>query len=237
MTRAADPQRDEAAHEIREGVRAGILAALHQDAEQRGGRTARLLAAAGALGAFGAIGATLLLAGHSYGHHPSSHVVAFAAVWSGLLVVSLALAFLDVRAVGLPIARSIGVALVGLGVAGVCGAACPDPHFLAWWIETGAGARLAAQLGPALSVACFGVVAVFASGAIAAFVALGRPQAEPIRPLFPAVALFTLLAPGLVLQAYGERWSVFSGWLLGAAAGAYLGVALGMRARAALSER
>jgi len=96
----------EAPSEVREGVRSGIMGALERDAEMRGGRTARLLVAAGALGIFGAVGMIRMLSGHPYGHHPASHVVIFSAIWSGLLVVALALAFLQVRTPSLPLARA-----------------------------------------------------------------------------------------------------------------------------------
>jgi hypothetical protein len=224
--------RESAPQEIREGVRSGILAAVRHDVELRGGRTARLLAAAGALGVFGAIGITLLLSGHPYGHHPAWHVVVFTAIWSGLLVVSLALAFLRVRTPKLPLARSARVGLVGLGVAGLCGALCPEPHFLRWWLATEAGARLSAASGVALSVLCFGLVTSLFLGAVAAGAALGGARREPIRPLVPSLTLLLLLAPGVALQSVGTSWPVFAGWMLGAAAGAYAGVATGMRVRA-----
>jgi hypothetical protein len=38
--------------------------------------------------------------------------------------------------------------------------------------------------------------------------------------------LLAVLAPGIALQSVGERWTVLSTWLLGSAAGAYLGVLL-----------
>jgi mono/diheme cytochrome c family protein len=56
--------------EIREGVRDGILASIKGDVELRGGRTARLLVAAGVVGVAGAVGVTLVISGHSFGHHP-----------------------------------------------------------------------------------------------------------------------------------------------------------------------
>ena len=223
--------------ELREGVRSGILGAVQRDVELRGGRTARLLAAAGALGGFGAIGITLLLSGHPYGHHPASHSVVFAAVWAGLLVVSLALAFLQVRTPTLPLARSAAVGLLGLGLAGLCGALCPDPHFLQWWFATEAGARLSAAGGTALSVLCFGLVASLFFGAVAAVAALGGARRGPIQPLLPAVALLVLLAPGVALQSFGTSWAVFGGWILGTAAGSYAGVTAGIRVRAWIAAR
>ena len=51
-------------HEVREGVRSGILSSIEHDVELRGGRTARLLVAAGLIGVAGAIGVTLLISGH-----------------------------------------------------------------------------------------------------------------------------------------------------------------------------
>lgn len=217
--------------DVREGVRSGILAALTRDVEMRGGRTARLLAAAGLGGAAGAVGLTLLVSGHPFGHHPSWHAIVFSAVWAGLLVVSLAIALLGVRTPALPLARSATVGLLGLGVAGICGALCPDPHFLAWWSSTGVGGVLAERGGPALSALCFGLVAVLFVAFVAAFLALGDSRHAPIRPLLPAIMLLLLLAPGVALQSVGTSWSIFAGWLLGTAAGAYAGVAVGLRAR------
>ncbi len=218
--------------DLRAGVRAGILAAVERDAELRGGRTARLLAAAGALGVLGAVGITLMLSGHPFGHHPPWHVVVFTAVWSGLLVVSLALAFLQVRTPSLPLARAACVGLLGLGVAGVCGALCPNQHFLEWWSAGAPGSAVSAAGGPALSALCFGLVSSLFFGAVAAGFGLGSRRRGPIGPLLPAVMLLLLLSPGVALQSVGTSWGVLGSWLLGTAAGAYAGVAVGIRARA-----
>jgi hypothetical protein len=218
--------------DVREGVRSGIYTALTRDVEMRGGRTARMLVAAGLVGVAGAVGLTLLVAGHPYGHHPSWHAVVFSAVWAGLLVVSLAIAFLRVRTPALPLARSASVGLLGLGVAGICGALCPDPHFLAWWSSTGVGGTLAERGGVALSALCFGLVASLFVAAVAAFLTLGDSRRAPIRPLLPAAMLLLLLGPGVALQSVGTSGGVFAGWLLGTAAGVYAGVEIGMRARA-----
>ena len=212
--------------ELREGVRAGIVEALREDAELRGPRTARLLLGAGALGIFGAIGILLVLSGHSYGHHPPWHVVLFSAAWSGLLVVAVALALLRVRTASLPIARAVFVGLVGLGVAGLCSVWCPDPHFLAWWDGTAAGAAMGAFGGAALSALGFGVVTTAFFGLVAAGVAARGHGREAVRPLLPATALVALLAPGIALQSFGRGWLVSAAWLLGAFAGAHAGIAL-----------
>ncbi len=216
--------------ELREGVRSGIVAAVERDAELRGGRTARLLAAAGGLGVFGAIGITLMLSGHPFGHHPPWHVMVFTAVWAGLLIVSLAFAFLHVRTPGLPLARSACIGILGLGLAGVCGAACPDQHFLRWWTATAAGSQLSAAGGLALSALCFGFVTSLFLGAAAALLGLGYGRRGPIRPPLPAAMLVLLLLPGVALQSFGTSWTVFGSWLLGTAAGVYGGVATGIRA-------
>lgn len=221
--------------ELREGVRAGIVAAVERDVELRGGRTARLLVAAGLFGVLGAVGITLVLAAHPFAHHPHWHVIVFAAVWSGLLVVSLALALLQVRTPSYPLARSAAVGILGLGLAGICGSVCPDQHFLHWWSTTAVGARVSAASGPALGALCFGLASSLVFGAVAAFIGLGRGRG-PIRPLLPAAMLLLLLAPGVALQSIGSSWAVFGSWLLGTAAGAYAGVATAIRARALLGR-
>jgi hypothetical protein len=217
--------------ELREGVRAGVLAGLERDLERRGGRTAGRLLMAGAIGVAGALGATLLLSGHPYGHHPSWHAVVFGAVWTGLLVVYLSLALLEVRTPSLPLARAARVALLGLGLAGACGAACPDQHFLRWWSGTALGAALEETGGPPLGAVCFGLVTTLAFGAAAALLGLGEPRGRSVRPRLPAAMLFALLAPGVALQSVDTTWGTFSSWLLGAAGGAWVGVASGIRLR------
>lgn len=222
---------DQAPAELREGVRSGILAALDRDTELRGGRTARLLAAAGVLGVFGTIGMIQLLSGHPYGHHPSSHAVTFTAIWSALLVVALALVFLQVRTPSMSLARAACVGVVGLGIAGVCSTFCPDQHFLSWWISTPVGNR-AREIGDLwLSALCFGAVTTLVFGAASAIVALGGRRRGPIGPVLPALMLLLLLAPGVALQAFGTSVPVLIAWFVGTGVGAYLGVAGGIIVR------
>jgi hypothetical protein len=216
--------------ELSEGVRAGVVASLRRDFELRGARTARRLALAGVVGIAGALGATLLVAAHPFSHHAPWHVVVFSAIWAGLLVVTLALALLDVRTPSLPLARAAAVGLLGLGLAGICGAVCPDPHFLAWWSHTPVGGQLTRSGGLALSALCLGLAASLAIGAMSALLAIGRSRA-PVDPLLPAAMLLVLLSPGVVLQSVGTSWGVLGGWLLGTAGGAYAGVAVGLRLR------
>ncbi len=223
--------------DLREGVRSGIVAAVERDAELRGGRTARLLAGAGVLGCFGALGMISMLSGHPYGHHPAWHVLVFTALWSGLLVVTFALVMLQVRTPSLPLARSARIGILGLGLAGICSALCPERHFLHWWTATRAGAEFAAAGGLALSALCFGIVSSFAFGAAAAFIAVGSGRRGSLGPLFPGAMLLLLLLPGIALQSFGSSWAVFGSWILGTGAGAYCGIAIGLAARGLLRSR
>lgn len=222
---------------LREGVRSGIVAAVERDSELRGGRTARLLAGAGVLGCLGALGMISMLSGHPYAHHPAWHLVAFTALWSGLLVVTFALVLLEVRTPSLPLARAARIGILGLGLAGICSAVCPERHFLGWWTATRAGAQFAAAGGLALSALCFGLASSFVFGAAAAVIAVGSGRRASIGPLLPGATLLLLLLPGIALQSYGTSWAVFGTWVLGTGAGGYCGVALGIAARGRLHMR
>lgn len=227
----AGPESEGTPRDLREGVRAGIVTSLERDLAQRGGRTARRLLVAGAIGVLGAVGVTLLLSGHPYGHHPSWHAVFFGAVWAGLLVVAVALFLLEVRTPSLPLSHAAAVAVIGLGLAGLCGAVCPDQHFLHWWTVTAPGSRLADAGGPALSALCFGLVTTLGFGVGAILLGPRAKSATPLRPLLPAAMLLVLLVPGVALQSIGSSWAVFWCWLFGSAVGAYAGVAAGIRLR------
>ncbi|NNL67192.1 MAG: hypothetical protein HKP30_13175, partial [Myxococcales bacterium] len=216
-------------------VRSGILASIERDVERRGGRTAGLLATAALFGVVGAIGATMLVASHPFDHHPAWHVGVFSTVWAGLLFVCLSLVFLQVRTPSLPLARSASAGLLGLGLAGICGALCPDQHFLAWWTRTGLGEPLTRAGGLALSAACFGLVTALLVAFVSALAMFaGR---APVRPALPATILLVLLAPGVALQSVGASLGVLAGWLAGTAAGSYLGVIAGLRIGAILGRR
>lgn len=223
--------------ELREGVRAGIVWALRRDVELRGWRTVRLLVLAGVVGVAGALGATLLVVSHPFDHHPTWHVATFSALWAGLLVVTLAIALLELRTPSLPLARSAAVGVIGLGIAGLCGVACPDGHFLNWWSSTPLGARLMESTGLAVSALCFGLVTTIAFAAGSALLVSDPTSHPPMRPLLPAALLVLLLTPGVVLQTVGTSVSVFANWMAGSAAGAYVGVALGMLLRSVLQPR
>ena len=132
----------------------------------------------------------------------------------------------------LPLARSACVGIFGLGLAGACAALCLDQHFLNWWTASAAVSRLSAGGGIALSTLCFGMVTTLFLGTAIAFFGIGRRRLGPIRPGLPTAMLVLLLLPGVALQSFGNSWTVFGGWLLGAAAGAYGGVASGIRVHA-----
>ncbi len=228
-------EKDSRRSEVRDGVRSGILSAIRSDVELRGGRTARLLVAAGVAGVVGAIGVTLLLSGHPFDHHPPWHVTVFSMVWAGLLVVSFAIAFLGVRTPSLPLSHSASVALLGLGIAGICGAACADQHFLNWWTATDLGRRIFDVAGLPASAFCFGLVATLLIGAASVFLVLGVGRGQLARPMIPAAAMFLLLLPGVALQSVDNSVWVFAAWIAGTAAGGYLGVTSAIQARAFFS--
>jgi len=221
---------DTAPDDLREGVRAGILSAIHHDVEHRGGRTAGRLAIAGVAGVVAAIGVMLLVARHPYGHHPSWHAVVFAVVWAGLLVVSFSLALLRVRTPTWPLGQSAAIALVGVGLAGICGALCPDQHFLGWWIRTPVGEAVTEHTGMGVSALCFGTVTTFFVAAVSALGLAGRGGHSMRRDVLGAAMMFVLLLPGLVLQSVGSSLGVFLGWSLGTGLGALAGVVGGARA-------
>lgn len=222
--------------ELSQRVRTEIGASLRRDFEFRGGRTARRLVLAGVAGIVGALGATLLVVGHSFGHHAPWHVVAFSVTWTGLLVVTLAIALLEIRTPSLPLARSAIVGLIGLGVAGVCGAACPDSHFLVWWSGSPLGGQVTESLGLGISATCFGLVSASAFGVVATLLALLGSHRDALRPALPVAFLSILLLPGVALQSVGTSWAVFAGWMLATVVGTYAGVTGGIRLRRTLVD-
>jgi hypothetical protein len=222
----------ETSSELRDGVREAMLGALRQDVDRTGGRTARRLLAVGATGVLGALGATLLLSGHPYAHHPSWHAVFAAAIWAGLLVVSLTFVALQVRTPSLPIGQAAMVAVLGLGIAGICSAASPDGHFLQWWNHTRLGSHVAAQGGPATSALCFGFVTTLIFAAVASALALRDWSGIARSAVLPAAMLFALLVPGIALQSVDTPSGVFVAWIAAGALGSYAGVAAGASVRA-----
>jgi hypothetical protein len=223
---------ERAPNSLREGVRSGILSALARDFDLAGARTARRLVTAGFVGVAGAVGLTLMLAGHPFDHHPPWHVAFFSALWAGLLVVALSLVLLGVRTPTLRIGEAASVGVLGLGLAGFCGALCPDPHFLRWWTATDAGAWLAGVAGLGSAAFCLGVATAFAVALPATIVVVRRAPFPGRATAPPAGALLTLLLPGIALQSVGTSVTVFAAWALGSALGAWTGVASGLALRA-----
>lgn len=219
---------------LREGVRDALIASLERDLDQRGGATLRRLLAAVAVGVAGALGATLLVANHPFGHHAGWHEIVISTVWAGLLILALALVFLRIRMPGLGIGQAAQVAILALGLAGICGSLCSDQHFLSWWSERPIGSQLLDSVGLPVSAACFGLVATFAFAALSALVVARPAQTERLRSVLPAAMITLLLLPGIALQAVGTSLGVFAFWLAGVALGAYLGVAGGMAGRGAV---
>ena len=223
--------------ELREGIRRGILASIRKDVELRGGRTARLLVLSGVVGVLGALGVTLMIARHPFGHHPPWHVTVVSTVWAGILVVVSATAFLQVRTPTLALSRAGIIGMLGLGLAGLCGAACPDPHFLTWWSNTAVGSWILETAGPAVDASCFGLIATFFFGTLSTCLAPVERERHDGGAMVAAAALVILLLPGVALQSVGTSTWIFAGWLTGTAVGAYAGVACGSLVRSAFSSR
>jgi hypothetical protein len=220
--------------EVREGVRQALITSLTQDFEMIGGPTARRLIIAGTAGVGGAIGATLLVSGHSFGHHPPWLVGVFSAVWAGLLVVSLALGLLRIRTPTLALGQAAMVGVIGLALAGLCSFLCSHQHLLGWWGDTAAGRWLVGAAGLSVSALCFGLVMSVLFGAASALIVFPKERKRQPKPLLPAVMILLLLVPGLALQSVGTSLWVFATWTLGTGIGAYLGVAMGLFARSFL---
>lgn len=222
--------------DVAQGVRAGILAALAQDVERRGCRTARRLVSAGLLGVAGALGATLIVSTHPFGHHPHWHEIVFSTAWAGLLIVSLSLLFLGVQTPELPIARAAAVGLAGLGLAGLCCVWSPDPHVMGWWLTTSPGATIAERVSLGTSAYCFGFVTVFLLSFVPGVLLLRSSFSTASARRLTALFVTLLLLPGVSLASFGLSPAVLVGWLVGVASGSYVGVAAAIGLRAWLSR-
>jgi hypothetical protein len=218
-------------------VRAGILAAIGQDVELRGGRTARRVAFAGFAGVAGAIGAMLLVATHPFDHHPHGHELVFSAVWTGLLVVSFCLMLLQVKTPEVPLDRAAAVGLMGLGLAGLCSLLCPDPHVMSWWLESDAGSAIAAQTSTGSSAVCFGFATVFLFALAPAMWLLPASASKRQARLAASGFLTLLLAPGVILESVGLPLAVLAAWIVGTVLGSYAGVASGVQLGSLLGRR
>ena len=213
--------------EIREGVRQGILDALAVDLDRASSATVGRLAAAGALGLAGAIGAVVLFSGHSLEKGHAWHLALCAAAWAGLLVESFALVLLRIRARRLPLPQAAALALLGLGLAAILGIICPDPHYLEWWMSTSLGGAFAMHTGISASALCLGLCSALLIGVGASLILTFRGIRFGSVHL-PAIFLFLLVWPAVILQSAGSPVSTFASWSLGLAFGAYAGVYLGL---------
>lgn len=219
----ARPPRDE----VREGVRRGILDALALEVDRTSTRTAGLLAAAGGLGLAGSVGAVVLFSGDSLRNGHGWHLAVCAAAWAGLLVECFAIVLLRIRVGRIPLAQASALALLGLALAAVLGVVCPDPHYLDWWNSTRAGGIAAGHGGPAASALCMGVCS-------ALLISLGATLLLALRGvvlrgvILPAMLLFLLLWPAVVLQSADASLEIFALWSAGLLFGCIAGVSLAL---------
>ena len=120
-----------------------------------------------------------------------------------------------------------------MGIAGLCCAICPDSNCLDWWSKTALSEALTAAGGFGFSAVCFGFATSVIFGTGAALLAPDGGRGS-LPPLLPAIMMVLLLAPGLILQAFGTTWLALAGWVLGTTLGAYVGVWIGLATRARL---
>jgi hypothetical protein len=213
--------------EVREGVRDGILAALEREDRRSGAWAARRLAAAGALGVAAAVALTLLFSGDATGGHEHRwHLALCGAAWAGLLVESFAFALLRIRTRRLALGQAAALGLVGLALAALIGIFCPEPHYLAWWQSTALGGWTWSAAGPRASALCFGFCSSLLVG-LGASLVLALRGGRPERVLLPALGLWLLLFPAVILQTLAAPVGIFVSWSAGTAAGALLGVSAG----------
>lgn len=223
---AAEDDRSPAA--LREGVRRGIADALEREIDRRSTSTAVRLGLAGGGGIAVTLCALLCFAGRSSGMHSPWHLAVCGTLWAGLLVASLGAIALRVQPKTVPLRQTAEVGVIGLLLAALMGAACPEPGYLAWWLGTGLGAASAAVAGESGGALLLGLGAALAVGFGASLlVSLRLPGMRG--SLLPALHLFVLLWPGLLLQSHGYPASVLLAWsvgtILGAAAGIRAGIA------------
>jgi len=211
---------------VREGIRNGILAALEREDRRSGGWAARRLAAAGAAGVAAAVALTVLFSGGTADPEHRWHLALCGAAWAGLLVESFAFVLLRIRTPRLPLGQAAALGLVGLALAALIGFFCPEPHYLGWWRSTALGGLTWAAAGPNASALCFGFCSSLLVGFGASLV-LALRGGRPERVLLPAVALWLLLFPAVVLQTLAVSVAIFLSWSAGTAAGALLGVTAG----------
>jgi len=223
----------ESAAAVREGVRLGVHAALAEEVDRTNAATAMRLVGAGVLGLASASAAVALFSRGSPEHVDRLHLAVCAAVWSSVLVIAFAFVLLRVGSKRLPVAEAAALALVGLGLAALFGAAGPRPQMLMWWMDTPVGHAAAASLGVDASTLCFGVCLSLLAGAGATVVFALRGLPLPRLPL-SALLLFVLVWPVVAVQSLGSSLATLASWSIGLALGSGMGLVIA-RALAALA--
>jgi hypothetical protein len=212
---------------LREGVRRGIRDALALDLDRTRARTVGHLAAAGALGAAGAVGSVALFSGDLLRNGNGWYVAICAAAWAGLMTACFAVVLLRIRTQRIPLNHDCLLALLGLGLAAILGLLCPDRHHLAWWASTPFGGVAVGRGGLGTGAFCLGACSALLVGA-GATVILALRRLSFRGAILPAILLFLMLWPAVVLQSAGSPVLIFAWWSAGLLIGSYTGVALGL---------
>lgn len=213
----------------REAVRLGVRDALAQEVDFTSRKTALRVAAAGGAGLVTAVTAIGLFARGASTIDPLPLAVC-AAAWSSLVVVLFALAMLRIGTPRLPLAESALLALVGLALTVVLGVMCPKPQMLMSWMETSFGRWAAGALGLDPSSLCMGLCLALVAGSGSAILVSVRAAGRP-SVFVPAVLLFLVIWPSVMLQSIRESLTTLVSWSVGLALGVCIGVAAGTLAR------
>lgn len=213
----------------REAVRLGVRDALAREVDFTSRKTALRVSAAGGLGFATAVTAIGLFAPGGSTTDPV-HFAVCAVAWSSLVVVLFALGMLRIGTPRLPLAESALLALIGLALAAVLGAVCPNPQMLMWWMETAFGRWATNALGLEASSLCMGLCLALVAGAGAAVLVSVRAAGRP-SIFLPALLLFFAIWPSVIVQSMGESGMTLASWSVGLAIGACFGVAAGTLAR------
>lgn len=213
----------------RDAVRLGVRDALAQEVDVTSRKTALRVAASGGMGLVTAIAAIALFARGGSTSDPL-YLAVCAAAWSSLVVVLFALALLRIGTPRLPLAESALLALMGLALAAVLGVVCPNPQMLMWWMETAFGQWAASTLGLEASSLCMGLCLALVAGAGSAILVSVRAAGRP-SIFVPALLLFLVIWPSVIVQSMGESGMTLTSWSVGLAIGACFGIAVGTLAR------
>jgi hypothetical protein len=233
---AGAPEDGREREKLREGVRRGILDALALELDRTSARTARRLAAAGALGMAGAVGAVAVFSGRPLEDGNGWVPALCAAAWSALMVACFSVVLLGIRVQRIQLTQICVVALLGLGLAALLALLCPDRHHLAWWSSTRLGSPVVARGGPGPGAFCLGACSALLVGASAtALLALRGVVFHGA--LLTGILLYLMLWPAVLLQSAEAPAPVFGWWSAGLFVGCIGGVKLGLCAAQRLQTR